>query len=128
MVQGDAAMPRLGLEMMLLLQAVAPAAAPEPLQVNFDLAQLQEQLPPAVRDVLVEKAELRNGFPRDAMMFVQAALREAVPGLAESPQWTKLHGNYGAATRSGVARFETEVLGLPHSDGASISADTVSRL
>jgi|EP01043_Picozoa_sp_COSAG02_P050194 hypothetical protein len=105
---------------------MARTAAPEPLRVNFDLDQLQQLLPQAVRDVLGGKAELRSGFHRDSMVFVQAALREAVPGLAESPQWATLYGRYGGATRKAVARFETEVLGLPHSDGASISADTVS--
>ena len=112
--------------LLLLLLSVARVAAPEPLQVNFDLEQLQELLPQAVRDVLNGKAELRSGFHRDSMVFVQAALREAVPGLAESPQWATLYGRYGGVTRKAVARFETEVLGLPHSDGSSISADTVS--
>jgi hypothetical protein len=112
--------------LLLLLLAMARTAAPEPLRVNFDLDQLQQLLPQAVRDVLGGKAELRSGFHRDSMVFVQAALREAVPGLAESPQWATLYGRYGGATREAVARFETEVLGLPHSDGASISADTVS--
>ena len=113
--------------LLLLLPAIARAAAPvEPLQVNFDLEQLEELLPQAVRDVLDGKAELRSGFHRESMVFVQGALREAVPGLAESPQWATLYGRYGGATRKAVARFETEVLGLPPSDGASISAGTVS--
>ena len=113
----------------LLLPAIARAAAPVevPLQVNFDLEQLQELLPQAVRDVLGGKAELRSGFHRESMLFVQVALREAVSGLTESPQWATLYGRYGSATRKAVARFETEVLGLPQSDGASISADTVSQ-
>ena len=112
---------------LLLAPLLAAALTSEPPQVNFDLEQLAELLPLPVRDVLDGRAELRKGFPREALIFVQAALRDAVPGLADSPQWATLHGKYGPATRSAVVQFEAEVLGLPRSDGESISADTVRR-
>ena len=51
-----------------------------------------------------------------------------MPGLAGSKAWATLYGRYGGATRSAVARFETEVMGKPDSDGSAIAAPTLRAL
>lgn len=114
-----------------LLAACAVAAAPTSEDVNFDLALYTELLPLELLPVLSGTMDIRaapSTFDKDALTFVQAALRAAVPGLADSPQWSKLYGKYGANTRKAVARFEREILGLPESDGGSITGETLRQL